>query len=553
MWFDNEFSEVLKAALPYYLVVMLPVFIILSPAPVQAAHEFTVYRMQHYDLHNSHYGSRSALASFDARSLETRLPARKCILTPIMDITVARFKELVQENAGAIVLMLPNDLAKLEAKLRDHILELEVALLGEEVPIPVYFVYETPEVLEIYRNIVATTRGDSASSAAAALMDTVLASGFQLSVSGSQAKAITDVHIANILGKLPGYGAEEQLPTVAIVAHYDSFGVAPELATGTDSNGSGVAVLLELARLFSRLTDQSHRAGVPRFNLLFLLSGAGKFNYLGSKKFLEDQLDGAEGSWMQDTLFTLCLDSLGDGDDWYMHVSKPPKENTPSASFYNELERLSGDSEMKIGIVHKKINLAEDRLAWEHERYSIRRLPAFTLSGLPSSKISRRNSILDRSIDATKLTKKVKIIAESLAKNLYNISEKSEVFTGDLAPREESITAFMTQLTSQSRAAQLVASKHNPVVGMLEQALQRYTKEVKVSYLTPDKREPDFVFYDMNKATMFAYSIKPAIFDLVLTVLIVVYLCAFYGVVQNFSWFYSLALQTVPVSAKKKL
>ncbi|CAG2065485.1 unnamed protein product, partial [Timema podura] len=28
-------------------------------------------------------------------------------------------------------------------------------------------------------------------------------------------------------GKLPGYGVEEKLPTIALVAHYDSFGVAP--------------------------------------------------------------------------------------------------------------------------------------------------------------------------------------------------------------------------------------------------------------------------------------------------------------------------------------
>ena len=52
------------------------------------------------------------------------------------------------------------------------------------------------------------------------------------------------------------------------------------LAAGSDSNGSGVAMLLELARLFSRLYANPNTRGP--FNLLFGLTSGGPYNYNGT-------------------------------------------------------------------------------------------------------------------------------------------------------------------------------------------------------------------------------------------------------------------------------
>jgi len=58
-----------------------------------------------------------------------------------------------------------------------------------------------------------------------------------------------------------------------------------------------VSMLLELVRLFSHLyaSSKSH----AYYNIIFLLSGAGKLNYQGSKKWLEDQLDVLDSSLIQ--------------------------------------------------------------------------------------------------------------------------------------------------------------------------------------------------------------------------------------------------------------
>lgn len=53
---------------------------------------------------------------------------------------------------------------------------------------------------------------------------------------------------------------------------------------GSDSNGSGIVALLEIARLFSLLYSNPKTRG--RYNILFGLTSGGPYNYNGTQKVL---------------------------------------------------------------------------------------------------------------------------------------------------------------------------------------------------------------------------------------------------------------------------
>ncbi|XP_071373063.1 BOS complex subunit ncln isoform X4 [Centroberyx affinis] len=540
--FDNMF----KSSFPLTFIVFIPaVLILVSPLPAEAAHEFTVYRMQQYDLQGQPYGTRNAILNTEARTVEAEVLSRRCVIMRLADFSYDKYQKALRQSAGAVVIILPKNMSAMPQDIVQQFMELEPEMLATETIVPVYFAMEDDELLSIYTQTLTSSSSQGSSSAAEVLLHTATANGFQMVTSGTQSKAISDWAITSLEGRLAGVGGED-LPTIVLVAHYDSFGVAPWLSYGADSNGSGVSMLLELARLFSRLyTYKRTHAG---YNLLFFVSGGGKFNYQGTKRWLEDNLDHTDSSLLQDNVaFVLCLDTLGNGDALHLHVSKPPKEGTPQHSLLKELETVVSSQypEVKFSMVHKKINLADDTLAWEHERFGIRRLPAFTLSHLPSHRLAQRSSIMDvrPHVDLKKLSRNTKVVAEALARVIYNLTEKGapgdlQIFTEQMV-QEEQLSSVVDWLTAQPRAAQLV-DKDSSVVSTLEYHLGRYLKDVKRHYVKADKRDPEFVFYDQLKQTMNAYRVKPAIFDLLLAVCIAAYLGVMYLAIQNFGVLYSV-------------
>ncbi|XP_018583777.1 BOS complex subunit ncln isoform X3 [Scleropages formosus] len=551
--FDNMF----KSSFPLTFIVFLPaVLILVSPLPAEAAHEFTVYRMQQYDLQGQPYGTRNAILNTEARTVEAEVLSRRCVVMRLVDFSYERYQKALRQSAGAVVIILPQNMSTMPQDIVQQFMEMEPELLATETIVPVYFALEDDELLSIYEQTLISSSSQGSASAAEVLLHTATANGFQMVTSGAQSKAVSDWAITSLEGRLAGVGGED-LPTIVLVAHYDSFGVAPWLSYGADSNGSGVSVLLELARLFSRLyTYKRTHAG---YNLLFFVSGGGKFNYQGTKRWLEENLDHTESSLLQDNVaFVLCLDTLGNGNSLHLHVSKPPKEGSPQHVLLKELEMVISSQypDVTFSMVHKKINLADDTLAWEHERFGIRRLPAFTLSHLDSHRNAVRSSIMDMRphVDLRKLSRNTKIIAEALARVIYNLTEKGapgdlQIFTEQMV-QEEQLSSVVDWLTTQPRAAQLV-DKDSIVVTTLEYHLSRYLKDVKKHYVKADKRDPEFVFYDQLKQTMNAYKVKPAVFDLLLAVCIAAYLGVIYLAIQNFGLLYSFMRRVTQPKTKQ--
>ncbi|KAG7487971.1 hypothetical protein MATL_G00029070 [Megalops atlanticus] len=555
---SEVFENMFKSSFPLTFIVFLPaVLILVSPLPAEAAHEFTVYRMQQYDLQGQPYGTRNAILNTEARTVEAEVLSRRCVIMRLVDFSYERYQKALRQSAGAVVIILPQNMSTMPQDIVQQFMEIEPELLATETIVPVYFALEDDELLSIYEQTLTSSSSQGSASAAEVLLHTATANGFQMVTSGAQSKAVSDWAITSLEGRLTGEGGED-LPTIVLVAHYDSFGVAPWLSYGADSNGSGVSVLLELARLFSRLyTYKRTRAG---YNLLFFVSGGGKFNYQGTKRWLEENLDHTDSSLLQDNVaFVLCLDTLGNGDSLHLHVSKPPKEGSPQHALLKELETvvLGQYPEIKFSMVHKKINLADDTLAWEHERFGIRRLPAFTLSHLESHRSAVRSSIMDvrPHVDLKKLSRNTKIIAEALARVIYNLTEKGapadlQIFTEQMQVQEDQLSSVVDWLTAQPRAAQLV-DKDSSVVSTLEYHLSRYLKDVRKHSVRADKRDPEFVFYDQLKQTMNAYRVKPAIFDLLLAVCIAAYLGVIYLAIQHFGVLYGVLRRVTQPKTKQ--
>ncbi|KAL1403352.1 hypothetical protein pipiens_005701 [Culex pipiens pipiens] len=529
----DNFADFFRGGLPYYLLITLPILILCSSNPVLAASEFGVQRMAQFDVHGTPYGCRASALNLEAKSLYTWQTSRHCIVARFQDMTIDQFRE-IRAKAGGLVIRLPEDTAQLSLEEKQHIHLLEQAMMAQEISIPVYF-SRNPKLDEIINDITKTTTvsaqqksSQQRESAISEILGSISANGYQIVVSGTSHNPNKQSKIPIIQGELTPSGAgklktdgDGKLPLIILTAHLDTFG----LVNGPLPNGD-VAALLTLVELFSKL-----HASIPKYRLMFLISESGSLlNFQGMKKWLDTNLD--ENVQIQQAEFVVCLDSIAKmSDSIFMHVSKPPKEGTAMNGFYRTLKTVAQRyGNYTVEGVHKKINLADTLLAWEHERFSMKRMPAFTLSNLKSHKDPVRNTIFqdeDPEEQLDRLETNVKILAESLAAYIYQLpAEGGEIFTGTMAITKDTIRPWL-----QVRSTQ----QNNDLKG----AFEKYLKNVKQIHEKPDAREPDFMLYDERDALLNIYNVKPAVFDLFLTFMIVAYLAVIYFAIFYFPKLYT--------------
>ncbi|EEF38571.1 nicalin-1 [Ricinus communis] len=518
--------------------VIALVFILVACVELcDAATVVDVYRLIQYDISGVPFGSRLATLNHHASSLHFPPGAdlsRTVLIIPIRELNLTSLKEYITERKplGGLLFLLPQTLYNLQKRgveyqsydlelLKTLLAELERLLIHASVPYPVYFAFEDDDIDAVLTDI---KRNDITGQPA-----TATTGGFKLVVAAPEPKRIASPTITNIQGWLPGVkvdGDSSQLPTIAIIASYDTFGTAPALSVGSDSNGSGIVALLEIARLFSLLYSNPRTRG--RYNLLFGLTSGGPYNYNGTQKWLRS----FDQRLRESIDYAICLNSIGSWDnELWLHVSKPP-ENAYIKQIFEGFSSVAKELGFEVGLKHKKINISNPRVAWEHEQFSRLRVTAATLSELSGAPemLESTGGLSDSRyfVNETAIVRSIKLVTESIARHIYDHQGKNiKIFADNssLAVNPSYIRSWLDLLSQTPRVAPFL-SKNDPFVMALKKELEDHVQEVNVQHEVLDGM---FTFYDSTKAKLNIYQVASVTFDLLLLLVLGSYLIVLFS------------------------
>lgn len=99
-----------------------------------------------------------------------------------MDLTVSVYRDLLKHNVGGVVIIVPMEWKELSQEIKEQIQELERIMLDESTSVPVYFIRESKEVVEMYETVQrsAESQGMKLSATESKLKNELIGVGYLL-------------------------------------------------------------------------------------------------------------------------------------------------------------------------------------------------------------------------------------------------------------------------------------------------------------------------------------------------------------------------------------
>ncbi|CAK9295846.1 unnamed protein product [Gordionus sp. m RMFG-2023] len=269
----SYFIESLKISISPYSLILIPLLVILVPHHVLSSKTFPAFRIQQFDLQGISYGSQSVAINTEAKIITSNNWIRKCLILHLSEIS-GHLSDILNK-AAALVIIIPNNINLFNEIERENIFELEQRLISSDIAIPIYLIVEDQYNHNDLNRIINTLNSDQNKNKKddtafnemikAATINTYFVTyktkDAQLQ-SSTYSRALDNFELINIQAKLSGIH-EEESPNIIIVTHYDTFGLSPALSFGCDSNGSGLAAFLEIARILKMF--YSSRQMLPKY------------------------------------------------------------------------------------------------------------------------------------------------------------------------------------------------------------------------------------------------------------------------------------------------
>ncbi|KAF5744894.1 hypothetical protein HS088_TW07G00475 [Tripterygium wilfordii] len=205
-----------------------------------AATVVDVYRLIQYDISGVPFGSRLATLNHPAASMNFSPAAdisRTVLMIPLRELNITFLREFIAQRRplGGLLFFLPQmlnfekrgnktgnyQIYEMEL-LKTVLAKLERLVVHANIPYPVYFAFEDDDIDAVLADL---KKNDATGQPA-----TATTGGYKLIVLAPEPKKVASPTIMNIQGWLRGLKADgdtNQLPTIAIVASYDTFGAAP--------------------------------------------------------------------------------------------------------------------------------------------------------------------------------------------------------------------------------------------------------------------------------------------------------------------------------------